>query len=189
MLGGHLHESILIVAALRDELDHPGVLYTGIGKLNATYALTKALQHGKPDLVVNYGTAGGLKANLTGLLEVAQVLQVDMLAEPLAPRGTTPFDTNPAILESGHPGVVCGSGDHFVTEADAWLTNQRVDVVDMELFAIASVCRREGVPWRAFKFISDHADRESGESWQAHINNGREEFLAMIERLRMAPHP
>lgn len=87
MLGGHLHESILIVAALRDELDHPGVRSTGIGKLNAIYALTKALQLGKSDLVVNDGTAGGLKANLTGLLEVAQGLQVDMLAEPLAPRG------------------------------------------------------------------------------------------------------
>jgi len=184
-----LHASILIVTALREELDHPGVLYTGLGKINATYALTKALQHSKPDLVVNYGTAGGLKPNLTGLLEVAQVLQVDMLAEPLAPRGTTPFDTTPAILESGYPGVVCGSGDHFVTEADAWLTRQGVDVVDMELFAIASVCRREGVPWRAFKFISDHADRQSGDSWQAHISNGRPEFLAMIERLRMEQHP
>lgn len=184
-----MHASILIVTALQDELDHPGVLYTGLGKLNATYALTKALQQSKPDLVVNYGTAGGLKPNLTGLLEVAQVLQVDMLAEPLAPRGTTPFDTNPSILESGHPGVVCGSGDHFVTEADAWLTSQGVDVVDMELFAIASVCRREGVPWRAFKFISDHADQQSGDSWQAHISNGRPDFLAMIERLRMELRP
>jgi adenosylhomocysteine nucleosidase len=184
-----LHPSILIVTALRDELDHPGVLYTGLGKLNATYALTKALQHSTPSLVVNYGTAGGLKPNLSGLLEVAQVLQVDMLAEPLAPRGSTPFDPTPSVLESGHPGVVCGSGDHFVTEADAWLSSQGVDVVDMELFAIASVCRREGVPWRAFKFISDHADRESGDSWQAHISSGRMEFLETIDHLRLAPHP
>jgi hypothetical protein len=36
--------SILIVAALPEELDHPGVLHTGVGKLNAAYALTRELQ-------------------------------------------------------------------------------------------------------------------------------------------------
>jgi adenosylhomocysteine nucleosidase len=134
---------------LPEELDHPNVLYTGVGKLNATYGLTKTLQHCKPSLVVNYGTAGGLNDTLTGLLEVAEVLQVDMRDEPLAARGPTSFDSAPFALSSGHPGVVCGSGDHFVTAADPCLQRHGVQVVDMELFALASVCQREGVPWRA----------------------------------------
>lgn len=45
--------SILIVAALPEELDHPGVLHTGLGKLNAAYALTRELQRRRPKLVVN----------------------------------------------------------------------------------------------------------------------------------------
>jgi adenosylhomocysteine nucleosidase len=81
--------SILIVAALPEELDHPGVLHTGVGKLNAAYALTRELQRRRPKLVVNYGSAGGLNPSLAGLVEVRRVLQVDMEAEPLAPRGQT----------------------------------------------------------------------------------------------------
>jgi hypothetical protein len=45
--------SILIVAALAEELDHPGVLHTGVGKLNAAYVLTRELQRRRPKLVVN----------------------------------------------------------------------------------------------------------------------------------------
>jgi len=182
-----LMPSILVVSALTHELDHPGVLFTGIGKLNAAYALTCALQHSTPDLVVNYGTAGGLKPGLSGLVEVARVLQSDMNAMPLAPRGQTPEDASPVVLSSGQPGVLCGSGDQFVTAADPWLQEQGVEVVDMELFAIASVCQREGVPWRAFKYISDHADRNSGASWHAHLTNGRQIFLQQLERLQANP--
>ena len=155
--------SILIVAALPEELDHPGVLHTGLGKLNAAYALTRELQRRRPKLVVNYGTAGGLNPSLSGLVEVRRVLQVDMEAEPLAPRGQTPFFPGPYQLDSG------------------------VEVVDMELFAIASVCQREGIPWRSFKYISDHADRDSGSSWQDHLQGGKDLFLQRLAELAMAP--
>ncbi len=179
--------SILIVAALPEELDHPGVLHTGLGKLNAAYALTRELQRRRPKLVVNYGTAGGFNPSLSGLVEVRRVLQVDMEAEPLAPRGQTPFFPGPYQLDSGVEGVVCGSGDRFVTAVDPWLLQHGVEVVDMELFAIASVCQREGIPWRSFKYISDHADRDSGSSWQDHLQGGKDLFLQRLAELAMAP--
>lgn len=179
--------SILIVAALPEELDHPGVLHTGLGKLNAAYALTRELQRRRPKLVVNYGTAGGLHPSLAGLVEIRRVLQVDMEAEPLAPRGQTPFFPGPFQLDSGAEGVVCGSGDRFVTAVDPWLLQHGVEVVDMELFAIASVCQREGIPWRSFKYISDHADRDSGSSWQDHLQGGKDLFLQRLAELAMAP--
>ncbi len=34
-----------------------------------------------------------------------------------------------------------------------------------------------------------HAVRQSGDAWQAHISNGRAEFLDRIEQIRLAPHP
>lgn len=179
--------SILIVAALPEELDHPGVLHTGLGKLNAAYALTRELQRRRPKMVVNYGTAGGLHPSLAGLVEIRRVLQVDMEAEPLAPRGQTPFFPGPFQLDSGAEGVVCGSGDRFVTAVDPWLLQHGVEVVDMELFAIASVCQREGIPWRSFKYISDHADRDSGSSWQDHLQGGKDLFLQRLAELAMAP--
>jgi adenosylhomocysteine nucleosidase len=178
--------SILIVAALAEELDHPDVLHTGVGKLNAAYVLTRELQRRRPKLVVNYGTAGGLNPSLAGLVEIRRVLQVDMEAEPLAPRGQTPFSPEPFQLDSGTDGVVCGSGDRFVTAVDPWLVQHGVEVVDMELFAIASVCQREGIPWRSFKYIADHANRNSGTSWQAHVRGGQDLFLQGLGELARA---
>lgn len=178
-----LSNSILIVAASRTELDSPGVLYTGVGKLNAVYELTKSLQAIRPSLVVNYGTVGGLHRRVSGLVEIARVIQVDMVAEPLAPRGQTPFDDSPSSHTSGQPGVVCGSGDAFVTSIDPWLVEQGVDVVDMELFAIAAVCHRVGVPWRAFKFVTDYANENSGDEWRANVHLGQEAFKSVLSRL------
>lgn len=175
--------SILIVAALPEELDHPGVLHTGVGKLNAAYVLTRELQRRRPKLVVNYGTAGGLNLSLAGLVEIRRVLQVDMEAEPLAPRGQTPFSPGSYQLDSGAEGVVCGSGDRFVTAVDPWLLQHGVEVVDMELFAIASVCQREGIPWRSFKYIADHANRDSQTSWQDHVRGGQDLFLKRLAAL------
>jgi adenosylhomocysteine nucleosidase len=120
-------------------------------------------------------------------VEIRRVLQVDMEAEPLAPRGQTPFSPEPFQLDSGTDGVVCGSGDRFVTAVDPWLLLHGVEVVDMELFAIASVCQREGIPWRSFKYISDHADRDSETSWQAHVRGGQDLFLKRVGELAMAP--
>jgi adenosylhomocysteine nucleosidase len=34
------------------------VVFTGIGKVNAAYELTKAIQQQKPSLIINLGTAG-----------------------------------------------------------------------------------------------------------------------------------
>ena len=130
----------------------------------------------RPRLVLNFGSVGRVRPGPHGLLEVARVLQRDMLAEPLAPRGSTPFHDGPHALESGWPGVVCATGDSFVTGPDAWFGAQGVDVVDMELFAIAAVCRSQGVAWRALKFVSDEANAESGQDWAANLRIGEQLF-------------
>lgn len=176
---------ILILTALPHELQAadapPGVevRYCGVGKVNAALCATQAILERRPALVVNFGTAGKIDPLHDGLLEVAAVVQRDMLAMPLAPRGTTPLmppQEQPPRLESGYPGVVCGTGDSFVTAADEWLVQQNIDLVDMELFAIARVCRHFGVPWRAFKFITDGADDGAADDWQAKVHLGAELF-------------
>ncbi|MBO9536419.1 5'-methylthioadenosine nucleosidase [Herbaspirillum sp.] len=179
------HARIVILTALESELDAadapPGVevVYCGVGKVNAALHTTRRILAGKPELVINFGTAGKIDPLHDGLLEVAAVVQRDMMAMPLAPRGVTPLvdaAEQPARLESGHPGVVCGTGDSFVTASDDWLLQEKIDLVDMELFAIARVCRHFGVPWRAFKFITDGADDDSANDWQNKVHLGAELF-------------
>ena len=176
---------ILILTALESELkaaDAPAgveVVYCGVGKVNAALHATHAILARRPRAVINFGTAGKIDPLHDGLLEVAAVIQRDMAAMPLAPRGVTPLvdqAQQPPRLESGYPGVLCGTGDSFVTAADEWLVAQQVDLVDMELFAIARVCHHFGLPWRAFKFVTDGADDDAADDWQARVHLGAELF-------------
>jgi adenosylhomocysteine nucleosidase len=107
---------ILVVTALKSELnadragDGVGVIYGGVGKINTAIATTIAILAARPALVVNYGTCGKITRNLRGLLEISQVVQRDMMAMPLAPRGVTPLCDDDRTLTSGHGNAICGTG-------------------------------------------------------------------------------
>jgi adenosylhomocysteine nucleosidase len=180
---------ILILTAIDNELnkarapDGAEVIYTGVGKVNAASATTLALLALRPQLVINYGTAGKIAHIHNGLVEVSDVIQRDMAAMPLAPRGRTPFSPDMDRLSSRHGSVVCGTGDSFVTSIDPWLVENNIDIVDMELFAIAHVCQRHGVPWRAFKFITDAADENAADHWNENVANGEDLFWDVMKTL------
>ena len=182
-------KKILVLTAIDDELDKARapegveVIYTGVGKVNAASAATLALLVLRPSLVINYGTAGKIAHIHNGLVEVADVVQRDMAAMPLAPRGRTPFSPDLDRLSSGFGTVVCGTGDSFVTAVDPWLVENNIDIVDMELFAIAHVCQRHGVPWRAFKFITDAADDNAADHWNENVANGEDLFWDVLGTL------
>jgi adenosylhomocysteine nucleosidase len=183
-------DKILILTAIDDELkkarapDGVEVIYTGVGKVNAATATTMALLALRPSLVINYGTAGKINEALRGLLEISEVVQRDMMAMPLAPRGRTPFSPDLDRLTSGRDGVICGTGDSFVTSTDPWLIENRIDLVDMELFGIAHVCQRHGVPWRSFKFITDDANDFAHEHWTANVADGESLFWDALKTMR-----
>jgi adenosylhomocysteine nucleosidase len=176
---------ILVLTAIDDELDKARapdgveVIYSGAGKVNASSAATLALLVLRPSLVINYGTAGRINEALSGLVEVAHVVQRDMMAMPLVPRGRTPYSINLDKLSSGFAGVTCGTGDNFVISGDTWLAENHIDVVDMELFAIAHVCQRHAIPWRAFKFIAGDADH-----WIEDVGSGQDLFWDAVKNLK-----
>lgn len=181
--------TVLILTALPNELDGANVpsgvrvIFTGVGKIKTAVAVTEAILTDRPALIVNYGTVGRINTALSGLVEVGRVLQRDMNAAPLAPRGATPLSSDPAVLESGNAGVTCGTGDSFVTSFDPWLVEQGVDVVDMELFAVAHICARFGVPWRSFKFITDDANDDAADHWTGNVMNGEALFWVALQPL------
>ena len=181
---------ILVLTAIDDELDKARapdgveVIYSGAGKVNASSAATLALLVLRPSMVINYGTAGRINEVLSGLVEVAHVVQRDMMAMPLVPRGRTPYSSNLDKLSSGFAGVTCGTGDNFVTSDDPWLRENHIDVADMELFAIAHVCQRHSIPWRAFKFIADDANNLVADHWIADVGNGQDVFWDKVKSLK-----
>ena len=183
-----LDKKILIVCALEVEtqgqLENYDVLYTGVGKVNATYKLTthfgKYGSYIPYDLVINYGTAGSRKIKKKTLVDCTKFVQRDMDVTGLGfMRGETPFEDDPQLTIKStsefNPikrNALCGSGDNFVEDK----TNYYGEVVDMEAYALAKVCYKREVPFISFKYITDGADEQAHEDWEANLAQGIEEF-------------
>lgn len=171
--------SIVILAAIPDELipesiNGINIIYTGVGKINAAYCTTKLILEQKPRLVINVGTAGVLSMENLGKVHVVRsVIERDFLAMPLAARGSVPFDHSKNEFILNDKGLKVATGDSFVTESDSWLNQQKVDLVDMELFAIAKVSNKLGVPCMAIKYGSDLANSEASIDWEKSLDIAR----------------
>jgi adenosylhomocysteine nucleosidase len=157
--------------SLKNWGSRPRIIYSGVGKINASIKLVEAVQIFKPDLVVNLGTAGSIRSEIVGTVEVDTVIERDFDAFPLCDRGLIPFEEGNNRHWSGYEGVVCASGDSFVRVSDAYLKCMEVDIVDMELIAIARVCKKYNIPWRSFKFISDYVGSNIEHQWQDSLTN------------------
>lgn len=175
----------IIVVALKSELLNVGnmkVIYTGIGKVNAAHYCTKCILEMQPTYILNVGTAGALRPELLGkVYEVRSVVERDMCAEPLAHRGFVPFEESSGEIILGEKGLKVGTGDSFVTSKDNWLVEQRIDLVDMELYAIAKSCSILNIPCYSIKFASDLADGDAENQWSTSMVKARETIGAKID--------
>lgn len=162
------------------------VLYTGIGKVNAAYALTRRLSQyiragAPPPLVINLGTVGSRRYATGSILECHAFIQRDMDVTGLGvPLGVTPFEEIPARLEFPAafphlPSGVCGSGDSFVMTEAA----MECDVVDMEGYALAKVCWLERAAFTSVKFVTDGADHAAAGDWQSNLKHAADRFLEL----------
>ena len=186
---------VLIVCALEVEtqgqLEDYRVLYTGVGKVNATLELTKVLQRAHlhylppmPKLVINYGTAGSRKIKKGQLVDCTKFIQRDMDVIGLGfMKGETPFESDPPItiesISEFNPigkKLICGTGDSFVED--------RIDyygeVVDMEAYALAKVCYHYDINFISFKYITDNVNEHSPGDWKDNCSDGIIEFKERV---------
>ena len=173
----------IFVAALKEETPNLEFFhYTGVGKINATYNLTKIINKYKPDEIINFGTAGTLDKELKGIIECTKFYQRDMDVSGLMNLniGQTPFDNINEIINSKN-GHSCGSGDSFVTGS----VPIKVDVVDMEAYALAKVCKLENIKFRCFKFISDNADQSASYDWLKNCEKGAKLFKQKLKEITL----
>lgn len=175
---------LAIFVALPDELpaDHAAgreLVYTGVGKVNAALTATEALARLKPDLAVNFGSAGAVTPGLSGLIECGAAVQRDMDLRPLGlALGETYGDPPPHDIRWGD-GPVVGTGDSFAAGAP----ELACDLVDMEAYALARACQRAGVPFRCVKFVSDAADDAAPGDWEANKARGAALFADWLAGL------
>ena len=58
-----------------------------------------------------------------------------------------------------------------------------VDVVDMEAYAIAKVCKKLGVGFTAIKYISDGSDHNAHNDWAGNLPKAAEGLFTVFEHL------
>ena len=178
-----MSKKILIVCALpqetQNELNEYDVLYTGVGKINATYTLTRHLPlNFDYDLIVNYGTSAS--KTHSGLVDCTKFIQRDMDATPMGfDMSETPFDNEPSMIDFSHinnpigKNLCCYTGDSFATDLTPY-----DDVVDMEAYALAKTCRNFGKDFVSYKYISDDGNADD---WEKNCSKGAKEFKKVLE--------
>tara|TARA_B100000780_G_scaffold59249_1_gene37826 strand:+ start:349 stop:876 length:528 start_codon:yes stop_codon:yes gene_type:complete len=163
----------LFLAAIKEEtVGFDYFNHTGVGKINATYNTLRLIHDLKPKIIINYGTAGAINSELKGVVECTKFYQRDMDVRGLDFKlGETPFDKICEIITSEN-GYSCGTGDSFVNKKPV----MDVDVVDMEAYAIAKVCKLEKIEFKCFKYISDNADENAKTDWNENLAIGVQTF-------------
>jgi adenosylhomocysteine nucleosidase len=162
----------LLVAAHEFELDAfepdlPGFerLLTGVGKLRATYALTRALDNATYDEILVVGTGGALDPDLpAGVYDIDTTLQHDVKdLDGIVGQHVS----MPARVEVSSDGVTIATGDHFIDDAEAvtLIRGLGAQLVDMESYAYAWVAAQFATPIRILKAISDRAQDGATEQW------------------------
>jgi adenosylhomocysteine nucleosidase len=181
-----LHQNALFVFALdieaAGEFSDVNTIYTGAGKVNAAYELTKAIQRQKPQLIVNLGSAGSNYFKRGEVICCTRFLQRDMDATGLGCKlyetpfaGTDPVLTYGIKLDGLEEGI-CGTGDSFETNH---YTND-YNVIDMEAYSLAYVAMKEQLPFLCLKYISDGADGTAAEDWMVQVHHAATAFRKIL---------
>ena len=167
----------IILCAIPQEVEglhYTDVFFTGVGKINAAATTEHIIKEYKPNLIINYGTAGSLNSDIKGLVKVTGFVDRDMDARPLNFKlGQTPYEKD---IMLGTSEVVCGTGDTFATEKP----KIDCDIVDMEAYAIAKICKKHKVDFLCYKYISDSADSNASDDWAKNVAKGCKQFREEI---------
>ncbi len=166
----------------REILDYP-IIYTGVGKINAAMTTADAILSLTPDLIINFGSCGSLQNIEPGRILKVGTVYNDIDCSPLSPYGHTPFSGFKEIQFENKSNVKCITTDRFYDKNRKDYSKnfkdivKKMDIIDMELYAIAQVCQNWGVQLMSYKWVSDDGDMES---WEENSKIGFEKFKEKI---------
>jgi adenosylhomocysteine nucleosidase len=179
----------VFIVAVPDEVDIQGkileypVIFSGVGKINATMAAMSALHLGYNE-IINIGSCGSLKLPVGKIAKVGQVFQ-DIDVTPLDEYGSTPFDANSKqiILDTNFD-TSCFTTDYFydnnqLSKYSPYYLEmiEKCSIFDMECFAIAKICKRYNVKFSSYKWISDDGDHSH---WKENCKIGFEKVKVIL---------
>jgi len=140
------------------------IFQVGIGKVSAATNLTEIILTERPDVVINFGSCGNLKNHkIGGLLQVGKVIN-DL--------DTMGLSENPPIKLCGTD-IKCFTTDTIYDRTHSRYTDtynsaiEDCNIVDMECYALAQVCKRMGVEFQSYKWVSDDG---TPDDWEDNTN-------------------
>lgn len=165
-------------------------IVTGVGKAQAAHVLTKSIAEWQPCCVLNIGTAGTQRWKVGDICLSRHYIDRDFQRIPLPGLSFEITDRNilPPMLNSWIDllkrevtlnNATVNTGDDFVTGGEL-LTG---DVIDMEGYAQALVCREMGVPILSVKYITDVVGENSVEIWEKKLAHAREALTLLFESI------
>ena len=155
----------------------------GSRQVKSAYYVSEVLNQAKPDLVINVGTAGSIDCQVGDILVCRHFIDRDM--QKLADMGLEyEIDSSALLAEKGYcmhwaGEGICNTGDTFLTE----LSDVKGDVVDMEAFAQAFVCRAKNVPFIAVKYVTDIIGQNSVKHWEDKLADARKGLGEFFEQI------
>jgi adenosylhomocysteine nucleosidase len=171
------------------------IVTTGIGKVNA--ALAAGLFGVDADAILVSGTCGALSGK-TGTYWISKAVQHDYGAAqaggfqryragdwPMGKPKTLSF-TAMADPKLGLPHAYIASGDAFVADPVAAAEMREaldVQLVDMEVAAVAQAAEKMGKPWAAIKSVTDDANGDSSGDFRSNLQRAARQSATKIEQL------
>lgn len=181
----------IVVLALAQEAQQLFDRYTnvhviGVGKVNSAINLTRLIYRYHPRRVINIGTAGGITVS-NGIHRISRVTQHDVNLTPLGLAPGEILSDPESIIDLPGNGLTCASGDLFVTEPHK--LRVKTDIIDMEAYSIARVCKAMSVDCEIWKYISDSADSSAADTWQAEVKSGQDYYEQVLKDLNVGLIP
>lgn len=172
--------NILLVSAT--DLEHgQSFLYgneihiIGIGKINAAVNTASLIRKYKPDIVVNFGSCGSVKH-----FPIGEVLKVGTVVNDI---DVMNISKDRDIILQGKGDITCCTTDHFYdkskkVQSKTFHYREDIDIVDMEIYGIASACRSLDVFCYSYKWVSDYGDLAQ---WKDNAAKGFNEFKEIFK--------
>ena len=171
--------NILLVSATQLE-HHDKELFgipihiVGVGKVESAINTYRLIQVYKPQQVINFGSCGNLKAH-----NIGNVLEI----------GTVYDDFHGCVVPEHDPIVLTDSPHKLFTTDTFYDTSstygsyytdmaRKCDVVDMEGYSIAKVCKAQNVSVSLYKWVSDDG---SSNDWEANAAVGYDNFKVIFK--------
>ena len=156
------------------ELNGIPIFQVGIGKINAASNLTEILWNEEPDVVINFGSCGNLKDFKAG-----EVLEVGSVVNDMDTAGLSEIP----IIKLSDEGVRCFTTDTIYDSSHKNYTSmynkniKECDIVDMESYALAHVCKERKIPFHSYKWASDDG---SPSDWLENCKIGFDNFKELL---------